>query len=709
MKNRSIKVFLCDLTHDTVILVSDTIPINIGFIGSYLKKHQGESVDISFFKYPELVIEAIKDNPPDVIALSNYSWNSNLAEHVAGVAKKLNPNVITVQGGTNFPHESELQLDYLLSRPNTDLFVELEAEESFTNFISKYLKHEGNKETIFSSPIDGCVYINPESLHSRTPVIVKGNIQKRLKELDEIPSPYLSGMMDIFFDGKLTPFIETNRGCPFTCSFCHTGNKYFNKINMFSIERVVNEIKYIAPKASSLGIVNLHLADTNFGMYARDRELCESLYETYNNFGWPRQIMATTGKNNKERVIDITKIMGNIFSVNMSVQSMDKQVLSNISRDNIKIEDYIAVNDHLNEEGRSTKGELIVGLPGETKDSFVNGVQKVIDAGVSSVTIYSLMMLHGTMFKNPSYRKEYGMKGKYRLVPLNFGEYGGVRIFDVEETCYKTKDMSFEDYLFIRGLSLVIEVINNSRPFASIFKYVKSLDIKPSKFIMEVYNSIDSAPKIVKNILQGFMDETSNELWGSEEELIRFYRKDDNYNKLYTGQVGGNLIYKYKAMSLTQGAKGWAKHIGKVVKNLAKQTKYKMDDQNVLMHQIDTLIEFENSRLNGVLNADANLDTISMESDYNISSWLKTPDNTPLTDFRLKKSVVYDFSYTKEQITSMNDYFKRYGTNKNALSKIVTRVSNVESLFRRVGTSNSSKIEKSFEDEDKFVRYALSS
>ena len=96
--------------------------------------------------------------------------------------------------------------------------------------------------------------------------------------------------------------------------------------------------------------------------------------------------------------------------------------------------------------------------------------------------------------------------------------------------------MSFDDYLYIRGLSLVIEVIHNSRPFASLFKYVKSLEIKLSQFIMEVYDSIDSAPKIVKDILQGFMDETSNELWYSEEELTKFYSKDDNYTKLYITQ-----------------------------------------------------------------------------------------------------------------------------------------------------------------------------
>ena len=561
----SLKVFLCDLTHNTIILASDTIPINIGFIGSYIKECHGNSIEVNLFKYPEVVIDALRENPPDVIALSNYSWNSNLSEHVAGIAKKINPNIITIQGGTNFPHESELQLDFLLSRPNTNLFVELEAEVVFSELIGQILNSK-EKNDIFHSKINGCVFIDPETRSSQNPTLVKGESPKRLKELDDIPSPYLSGMLDVFFDGKLTPFIETNRGCPFKCSFCHTGNNYFNKINMFSIERIKDEVNYISSKASALGIVNLHLADTNFGMYSRDREICNTLYSANKKFGWPSQIMATTGKNNKERVIDITNIMGNIFSVNMSVQSMDQKVLSNINRDNIKLDDYIAVNSHLNEAGRSTKGELIIGLPGETNDSFVKGVQQVVDAGVGSVTIYSLMMLHGTMFKNPDYRKQYGMEGKFRLVPLNFGEYLGTRIFDIEETCIKTKDLSFENYLSIRGLSLVVEVINNSRPFVGLFKYAKFLGIKPSQFIMEVYNSIDGASKAVKNIIQGHMKETSDELWNSEEEIVDFYSKDENYSKLFTGEVGGNLIYKYKAMSLRQGAEGWVTHIGKVVK-----------------------------------------------------------------------------------------------------------------------------------------------
>ena len=87
MSKKKLKIFLGDITHDTIVLVSDTIPINIGFIASYIKKTYGDKVDITLFKYPDDIIKEIKSNPPDVIGLSNYSWNSNLSEFLASLAK----------------------------------------------------------------------------------------------------------------------------------------------------------------------------------------------------------------------------------------------------------------------------------------------------------------------------------------------------------------------------------------------------------------------------------------------------------------------------------------------------------------------------------------------------------------------------------------------------------------------------------------------
>ena len=146
---KPLKVYLCDLTHDTVILVSDTIPLNIGYVGSYAKKIHGDLIDLSLFKYPEKAIEAIKKDPPDVLALSNYSWNSLLSEKVAEVAKKINPKIVTVQGGPNFPHATELQFEFLKKRPSTNFHIMFEGEASFSNILERVIKERNNEQELF--------------------------------------------------------------------------------------------------------------------------------------------------------------------------------------------------------------------------------------------------------------------------------------------------------------------------------------------------------------------------------------------------------------------------------------------------------------------------------------------------------------------------------------------------------------------------------
>ena len=150
----SLKVYLCDLTHESVILVSDTIPMNIGFVGSYAKKIHGDLIDISLFKYPEDAIKTIKKEPPDVLALSNYSWNSLLSERVAEIAKQINPKVITVQGGPNFPHDPKQQLEFLKKCPNTNYYIMFEGEASFSNILDRILKYRKNEQELFDEPIN---------------------------------------------------------------------------------------------------------------------------------------------------------------------------------------------------------------------------------------------------------------------------------------------------------------------------------------------------------------------------------------------------------------------------------------------------------------------------------------------------------------------------------------------------------------------------
>jgi len=704
---KPLKVYLCDLTHETVILVSDTIPINLGYIGAYAKKTHGNSIEISLFKYPKDAINAIKKNPPDVLGLSNYSWNSLLSERIANIAKLKNPKVVTIQGGPNFPHDTEQQLEFLTKRPNTDFHIMFEGEASFSNLLNRVLKDCRNEQELFDAPVDGCVFIHPDKRKG----LVKGSKPPRIQFLDDIPSPYLNGMLDNFFDGRLSPFIETNRGCPFKCSYCHTGNDYFQKIHMFSLERIKAELEYIGTRAKKQKNTILHIADVNFGMFPRDRQICEIIVDMQRKYKWPSVICGSTGKNNKERIIEATSILGDSHNFGMSVQSMNKKVLNNINRSNIKLETYTAINEYLRNAGRRTGTEFIVGLPGETKESFTKGVREIIDSGVDRVTIYTLMMLYGTKFKDQKYRAKFNMKGKYRIVPLNLGEYDGVKIFDYEEVCVENKDMSFNDYLDIRKLAIIIETIFNNQPFEVFFRYAITTNISRFDFLLRILNNINKAPKKIIDIFNEFKRESKEELWDSEIDLIKYYNRDENYQKLVKGEAGGNLIYKYKSMNLAIAMPEWIEYLTSLLKDLIieknKENLQFSPEQIKSKHQeIRILAEYHKNQTWKFLDGVSSEESVTMESKYDFLAWLKGPKSQLLSMYRVKNPIRYFFSYTERQKKERYDQFRRYGTDISALSKIVVRIK-PENWLRRVAT-DSSLIKDNMDTKRSGTRYGMS-
>ena len=147
-------------------------------------------------------------------------------EHL-GQAKKLNPDTITVFGGTNFPDESDQQKVFLDSRPNLDAQIDLEGEIAFSNLVGRILESDGDLSKIWSKAIPGISFSTKYKSTSTDSVLLRGERPPRIKNLDDIPSPYLNGLFDKFFDGRLRPFLETNRGCPFRCSFCHRAMTIF--------------------------------------------------------------------------------------------------------------------------------------------------------------------------------------------------------------------------------------------------------------------------------------------------------------------------------------------------------------------------------------------------------------------------------------------------------------------------------------------------
>ena len=86
---------------------------------------------------------------------------------------------------------------------------------------------------------------------------------------DIIPSPYTTGLLDKFLDGTFSPAFETARGCPFLCTFCDQGLDA-TKITTFSVERIADEIRYVANKLKNKkGTKSIFMFDSNWGILRR--------------------------------------------------------------------------------------------------------------------------------------------------------------------------------------------------------------------------------------------------------------------------------------------------------------------------------------------------------------------------------------------------------------------------------------------------------
>jgi len=175
-------IYLADLTHTGVKVATESFPLNIGLVASYAKKHLGESVEIRLFKYPERLFAALKARPPEILGCSNYVWNSNLSEWALRYAKGINPQVVTVQGGTNYPFDARGQEEFLRSRPSTDFHMYYEGEEAFLNLLRRYLEVR-SLQLMKQETIPGCQFLSP-----RNGALVSGPPVPRIKQLDSIPS-----------------------------------------------------------------------------------------------------------------------------------------------------------------------------------------------------------------------------------------------------------------------------------------------------------------------------------------------------------------------------------------------------------------------------------------------------------------------------------------------------------------------------------------
>ena len=662
---KPLKIFLCDLTYDTITLSTDVFPLNIGYIASYCKKLFGNDVEITLFKYVDAIDDAVSKNPPDILAMSNYAWCQRIDREISKIFSKLNPHGIVVWGGPNFPLDLPSQERFFRENSVIDIYVPVEGEIGFANIVKKSLEVKSKDEfrnKMLEEPIDGCItrLKNGKLQYSTAPI--------RTKQLDEIPSPYTSGLLDQFFDGKLAPMIQTNRGCPFSCTFCVDGSKLVNKVNSFSNERVKQELHYIA-KHVKPNMHSMHISDLNFGMYNKDLEICDYINEIQEEYNFPKYVKVTSGKNNKEKIIEAIQKLGKSTSMTMSVQSMDPQVLSNIRRDNISKQALIALGPALKKEGLSSISEVILGLPGESHASTMQTLKDLIHADLDWINIWTLMLLEGSELNTPQERKKWSIESKFRIIPRDFAKLkNGTVVTEIEEVGVSTSTLSFDEYVELRLFALIIKVTKSGTIFAPLFKFLREQNVDIFDLLYQMLKNIDHAPRNIQEVFKQFKQDTITELWDTPEEIEKNYQNESEYKKLLNGEAGQNLIYYYHALIISEHISDWTEFTLQLSEKILNQDK-KIDES--VNQQFLSVSRYCQGLGYNILGKDRMQTEPKFFLDYNVMAWMNAKTSSSLNNFKNKNGKEVIFKLTKEQFDLVQDNLEIFGDTPTGRSQVI--------------------------------------
>ncbi len=581
------KIFLADLTHTKRGIHAPNFPLGTAFVCSYAKKVLGNDFDIKLFKFPDQFNDAINNEHPALIGLSNYCWNLELGYALSSWAKKQYPNLIVVFGGPNFPLLASEKTRFLSQRPAIDFYIQNEGEAGFVELVKVLKRYEFDVAKLKNCRelIVNCNYLTGSEL-------VEGPIE-RIKDLNVIPSPYLEGILDEFFELSLVPMIETTRGCPFSCTYCSDGIAIKDKVTRFDMEKKRDELNYIRERVRNVD--EIIITDLDFGMYKEDVITAQYIAEIQKEYGWPILVKGSSGKNNPERIMEVASILDGSWMIGYAIQHSDMVVLENIKRINISLKSFdkfIKFCQKLNKDAM-TYSEIILALPGDTKEKHFKALQYCIEKGVNNLRMYQAMLLEGTEMASQDTREKFNLMTKFRIIPGGLGNYQfgskEYSIVEIEEIIVGGRDMTFDDYVSCRVMNLIIEIYVNDAFFEEVFSCLKVMNIPIFDCLVYLHKHTELYTPKMKEIFESYIDATKNDLYTSREEAEQYIRRPEIINKYISGELGINELLVHKALLYLE-LEDVSNLLFKVLKNYLKENNVLNPNAEMYFDQLQKFI-----------------------------------------------------------------------------------------------------------------------
>ncbi len=368
-------------------------PIGVMLIASYLREQNwpGEmeicdlrlSVDVkesngSYYRgdTPEEFEKSLAEIKPDIVAISSmFSWQIGEAYLVAEIAKRVNPNIITVLGGY---HASSVPIE-IIKEKSLDYVVMGEGEKRFHQLL---LNIEANKE----NDIQGVISKEEDSKllgkNKKVPI-------RFIEPLDDLPLPaYDMVDMERYFFlqshgyssrpreyGKRVVSVMTSRGCPHQCIFCsiHLVNGY--KWRNHSPEYVKRHLEFLIDKYD---VDYIHFEDDNF---THDPERYDVILDILMNLKkrlrWDTPNGVRGDVWNLDRVRR-TKEAGCQYLI-VAIESGVQRVLDEVVKKRLDLKKAEVLMEACDKVGLQLYAFFLTGLPGETKQDIRDSIDYALD------------------------------------------------------------------------------------------------------------------------------------------------------------------------------------------------------------------------------------------------------------------------------------------------------------------------------------------
>lgn len=390
-----------------------------------LKRFAGEYTDaVEIAEYTinnrmEDILEDIYRRKPDAIGFSCYIWNIGMVEKLMGELHKLLPRLPVFLGGPEVTYDADKLLrkyPYL-----TGIFIG-EGEATFAQVVKYYVKK------------------NPEFLEDIPGLMLRSGMTPERKPLNLTDVPFLYDDMAPFTNRII--YYETQRGCPFRCSYCLSSID--KTVRFRDIEVVKRELAFFLEKK----VKQVKFVDRTFNCnHDHAMAVWQYLYEHDNgvtNFHF--EIAGDILR--EDEIALVAKMRPGLVQFEIGVQSTNTDTLREIRRvmDIGKLKQVVAalkaahnVHIHL---------DLIAGLPYEDYDSFARSFDDVYAMEPEQLQLGFLKVLKG------SYMAE--MAESYGLVYTDYAPY---------EVLY-TNWLSFTEICRLKRIEEMVEIYYNSGQFA---------------------------------------------------------------------------------------------------------------------------------------------------------------------------------------------------------------------------------------------------